>query len=127
MTASVRQPSFEAASDEVGCQSVILRSPPGNLRRQRLFLLQGASGGRPQRPGNQSRSHAFLEVFPIRQFPRESPAATGSAAINRQAQERSRFAELTFDQVAARGNIKTELFCAETVEDETSLWKNEEN
>jgi hypothetical protein len=58
---------------------------------------------------------------------RESPAATGSAAIIRQAQELSRFAEPTFIQIVATGNTKSFDACEEPVDDETSLWKDEEN
>ncbi len=85
------------------------------------------TGRRPQRPGNQSHSRAFLEVFPTAIRFRESPAATGYAAIIRQAQELSRFAELTLIQIVAPGNTKTISACEETVDDETSLWKAEEN
>ena len=59
--------------------------------------------------------------------PRESPAAAGSAAIIRQAQESSRFAEPTLSQIVAPRNTKELCRCAEAVEDETSLWKSEEN
>ena len=58
---------------------------------------------------------------------RKSPAATGSAAIIRQAQELSRFAEPTFIQILAPRNTKQVPRCAEPVEDKSSLWKNEEN
>ena len=58
---------------------------------------------------------------------RKSPAATGSAAIIRQAQEFSRFAEPTFVQIAAPRNTKERPHCAEPVDDETSLWMVEEN
>lgn len=59
--------------------------------------------------------------------PRESPAAAGSAAIIRQAQETSRFAEPTLCQIVAPRNTKTSRPCAEPVDDVTSLWKSEEN
>src|SRR5579864_3185283 len=59
--------------------------------------------------------------------PRESPAAAGSAAIIRQAQELSRFAPNTLSQIVAPRNTKTLHSCAEAVEDDISLWKTEEN
>lgn len=73
---------------------VISRSLPSKPRSPTaLPAFAGKRGRRPQRPGNQPRSHASLEVFPPAIRSRESPAATGSAAIIRQAQERSRFAD----------------------------------
>ena len=54
-------------------------------------------------------------------------AAAGSAAIIRQAQETSRFAEPTLRQIVAPRNTKNFPPCAETVDVETSLWKTEEN
>jgi hypothetical protein len=83
-------------------------------------------GRRPQRPGNQSRLRAF-SGFPPAIHPRESPATAGSAAIIRQAQELSRFDASTFSQIVVRRNSKKLRSCAEAVEDETSLWKIEEN
>src|SRR5579864_3320400 len=59
--------------------------------------------------------------------PRESPAAAGSAAIIRQAQELSRFAPNTLSQIVAPRKTKTFDRCAETVDDDISLWKTEEN
>ena len=82
--------------------------------------------GRPQRPGNQSRSRAFL-ICPPAIHPRESPVAAGSAAIIRQAQELSRFAEPTLSHFVAPRNRKNFPPCAETVDDVSSLWKPEEN
>jgi hypothetical protein len=82
--------------------------------------------GRPQRPGNQSRSRAFL-ICPPAIHPRESPVAAGSAAIIRQAQELSRFAEPTLSHFVAPRNRKNFSPCAETVDDVSSLWKSEEN
>jgi hypothetical protein len=54
-------------------------------------------------------------------------AAAGSAAIIRQAQELSRFYASTLSQIVAHRNTKTAHRCEEAVEDETSLWKPEEN
>ena len=83
-------------------------------------------GRRPQRPGNQSRSRAFL-MCPPAIHPRESPVAAGSAAIIRQAQELSRFAEPTLIHFVAPRNRKNFPPCAEAVDDVSSLWKPEEN
>jgi hypothetical protein len=77
-------------------------------------------------PGQPVALSAFLEVFPTATLFRESPVATGSTVIIRQAQELSRFAEYTFRQIAAPRNTKTFRLCAEPVDDETSLWSDEE-
>jgi hypothetical protein len=96
--------------------------------RQRPFLLRKAGGGRrPQRPGCQSRYARFWKFFPSAIRFRELPAATGSAAIIQQDQERSRFAELNVIQFGGMGNKKFRHVCAEPVDDQTSLWKAEEN
>ena len=81
-------------------------------------------GRRPQRLGSQPRSRACW--IPPAIHPRESPAAAGSAAIIRQAQESSRFALNTLSHFVAPRKNKTSQRCAETVEDLTSLWKSEE-
>jgi hypothetical protein len=92
-----------------------------------LFLLRRASGGGGRNAQATSRAYArFLECPPAI-HPRESPVAAGSAAIIRQAQELSRFAEPTFSQIVAPRNTKEFNPCAEAVDDETSLWKAEEN
>jgi len=54
-------------------------------------------------------------------------AATGSAAIIQQSQELSRFAGPTLIQIVVSRNRKSGHACAEAVDDETSLWKKEEN
>ena len=54
-------------------------------------------------------------------------AAAGSAAIIRQAQETSRFAEPTLSHFVAPRNTKTLPPCEETVDVVSSLWKAEEN
>jgi hypothetical protein len=70
---------------------------------------------------------ARLLDFP-RQFTLENRRiAAGSAAIIRQAQELSRFAAPTLRHIPAPSNTKTTHACAETVEDDTSLWKAVEN
>jgi len=73
---------------------------------------------------------AFARVFwnvPRRFTLENHQAAAGSAAIIRQAQETSRFAEPTLRHFVAPRNTKNFPPCAETVDDETSLWKTEEN
>jgi hypothetical protein len=137
MTASARQQprSFEPGMPrfaEASCRFAILRPRTRNhCDRQRPcscsvpLTAKSKWGRRPQRPGNQSRLRAFLECPPPI-HPRESPAAAGSAAIIRQAQECSRFAEPTLKQIVAPRNTKNPRPCAEAVDDETSLWKPEE-
>jgi hypothetical protein len=53
--------------------------------------------------------------------------STGTAAIIRQAQELSRFAEPTLRQIVAPRNTKKYSPCEEPVDDVSSLWKPEEN
>ena len=77
-------------------------------------------------PGHPVALARILE-YPPAIHSRESPATAGSAAIIQRAQELSRFAEPTFIQIVAPRNTKNSLPCAETVEDESSLWKTEEN
>src|SRR5271165_2350456 len=133
-----------AAFAEASCRFMILRST--NLAIEKISRSRtrnscagqqpfpapcskesGAGWGRrPQRPGNQSRLRAFSGGPPTI-HPRESPAAAGSAAIIRQAQELSRFAEPTLSQIVAPRNRKNLRPCAETVDDVTSLWKAVEN
>lgn len=86
---------------------------------------QGGGGGRNARATSRARAR-FLECPPAI-HPRESPVAAGSAAIIRQAQELSRFAEPTLSQFGAPRNTKNLQPCAETVEEVSSLWKPEEN
>ena len=127
MTASARQrpvsqvphlPKPVASLRPCGRKPQLLRSPAALPARKRT------REERPQRPGNQSRSARFWKSFvPTAIRSRESPPATGSAAIIRQAQECSRFAEPTLIQIVATRNTKSAPLCAETVEDETSLWK----
>jgi hypothetical protein len=87
--------------------------------------LQDGGGGRIARATSRACAR-FLECPPAI-HPRESPAAAGSAAIIRQAQELSRFAEPTLRQIVSTRNTKNLPRCAEAVEDVTSLWKTEEN
>jgi len=95
--------------------TVAAASSPFLLRRARL-------GRRPQRPGNQSRCRAFLDV-PSANPLSESPAAAGSAAIIRPSQEPSRFAALTVGHLLLPRNTKSKHDCEEAVDVETSLWK----
>ena len=78
-------------------------------------------------PGQPVRAHARFQ-FPPAIHPRELPAATGFAAIIiRQAVRFHVFAAPTLGQNVASRNRKTVNPCAETVDDETCLWKPEEN
>jgi hypothetical protein len=86
---------------------------------------QNGGGGRNARATSRARARS-LGAPPVI-HPRESPAAAGSAAIIRQAQELSRFALHTLRQIVAPRKTKTLRPCAETVEDDISLWKMEEN
>jgi hypothetical protein len=81
-------------------------------------------GGRNARATSRARAR-FLECPPAI-HPRESPVAAGTAAIIRQAQELSRFAEPTFRHFVAPSNRKNFHPCAEAVDDVSSLWKPEE-
>jgi len=90
-----------------------------------LSLRKATRGRRPQRPGNQSRKRVFWK-FPPTIHSRELPVTAGSAAIIWPSQELSRFAEHTLCQIVAHRNTKKAPRCAETVDDETSLWKTEE-
>ena len=114
---------------EAGRQFVILRSRTRNRCGGQQPCLAPKSkvrgGGRNARAT--SRARARFWMFPPAIRSRESPAAAGSAAIIRQSQELSRFAEPTLIQFVAPRKTKSSPLCAETVDVETSLWKNEEN
>jgi hypothetical protein len=110
--------------------------PIRNLAITNPQLLRDASGpscseeqvgerGRNARAA--SRAMRVSGSFPPAIRFRELPAATGSAAIIRQGQERSRFTEPTVIQFGAPGNRKFRRVCAKPVDDQTSLWKTEEN
>jgi hypothetical protein len=122
MTASARQrsgaphlPKPVAVRDLAIATLQLLRWPAV------LSLLRRAGRGRrPLCPGNQSHLRAFLGPPAI--HPRESPASADSAAIIRQAQDISRFAEPTLRQNVASRNTKELCPCAEAVDDESSLW-----
>jgi len=136
VTAMRRNDCFSPATPEGGtvlaeasCRFVISRSRIHNrCGGQKRFLLRraGRGGGRNARATSRAVAR-FWKFFPTAILFQESPPATGSAAIIQQAQELSRFAEPTLIQIVAPGNTKTFLACEETVDDETSLWKPEEN
>jgi hypothetical protein len=106
-----------AASGPLSCP--LLPAPKSKEQRA------DGGGGRNARATSRARAR-FLDCPPAI-HPRESPTAAGSTAIIRQAQETSRFAEPTLSQIVAPRNTKNSCPCAETVDDETSLWKPEEN
>ena len=112
------KPAADPCSCDHGCTTAAVASGrPTCLGKGE----EAAKAGQPVR----ARAH-FLEVSPGNSF-RESPAAAGSAAITRQAQELSRFAVVTVIQFEHGGNTKTLPGCEEAVDDESSLWMNEEN
>ena len=78
--------------------------------------------------GNRSCAHARFQ-FPPAIHPREFPPATSVTANRRSASFEicHVFAEPTLRQNVATRNGKTFRPCAEAVDDETSLWKTEEN
>jgi hypothetical protein len=123
-TALARSAAFAKAT----CRHMILRSLTCNRYggQQPCLLRRAGPGERPHAWATSSRFRAFPECPPAI-HPRELPAATGSAAIIRQAQESPRFAEPTLSQIVSARNAKTEGGCAEAVEDGSSLWKVEEN
>ena len=92
-------------------------------------LLQRATSKVGEEAATPGQPVALARVSGI--SPGNSPSriagAAGSAAIIRQAQELSRFAEPTLSQIVASRNTKNLCRCAEPVEDENSLWKIEEN
>jgi hypothetical protein len=102
---------------------------PQLLRGQRPFLLRKASRGRrPQSPGNQFRARAqFLEVFPPAIRFHELPAATGLPQSSSKLRNSHVSLHTLSSKLLAPSNTKTAHDCEETVDDETSLWKYEEN
>jgi len=94
---------------------------------QRPSLLKEQAVEEAAMPGQPVRARARFQ-FPPAIHPRELPAATGvTAIIIRQALRFPRFAEPTLGWIVTTRNRKTFPPCAETVDDETSLWKPEEN
>jgi hypothetical protein len=82
---------------------------------------------RPQCPGNQHHAHARFQ-FPPAIHPRESPVCRWLRRKHRSASlGRSHvFGDSTLRHNDASRNRKTFRACAETVDDQTSLWKPEE-
>jgi hypothetical protein len=78
-------------------------------------------------PRQPARSRVFR--FPPAIHPRELPVCRQLRRNHRSASLRRSyvFGEPTLVQNVARRNRKTFRTCAETVDDETSLWKPEEN
>jgi len=116
------------------CQSrllfAIVRSQIRNrCGGQQPFLLapKNKDGEEAAMPGQPVALSRVSGSFPPAIHSRKSPAAAGLAAIIRSSQELSRFAEPTFTDFVAPGNIKTRRPCEEAVDDDTSLWKAEEN
>jgi len=126
-TALEEMPSTALA--EASCRFVIFRSRPINRRSGQRSCPASKSkigGRRPQRPGNQfALAHVFW--IPHRQFtldhhrlPLALPQSFGKL----------RKLHVSLDLLSGRNvaprNTKTSPPCEEAVEDETSLWKNEE-
>jgi len=132
MTASARQRSKgvphlpkpvagSSSRDHKPATAAVASGPgPAPCFKERRTKSKGG-GGRNARATSRACAR-FLECPPTI-HPRESPTAAGSAAIIRQAQELSRFAELTLRQILAPRNTKNLRRCAEAVEDASSLWK----
>jgi hypothetical protein len=117
---------------------------PSQLRIRHLAITNPEPPRLAQRPspapkskmGEAAKVHRLFgqPAAPARDLwipPGNSPsritAAAGSAAIIRQAQELSRFDEPLSARWLRLRNTKTPHRCAEPVDDETSLWKSEEN
>lgn len=112
-----------AAFAEARCQFVISRSRTRNVVASGLPAPKSKTGEEAATPGQPVALSRVSGCFPFGNSLRVSPLPSGSAAIIRQAQELSRFAEPTFHQIVAPGNPKRRPRCAEPVEDWTSLWK----
>jgi hypothetical protein len=133
MTASARQRSRSqgagsAAFAKASCASQVTRprrTTAAVASGPACSLKQARGGGRNAR-ATSSRSRTVLGCPSATHFC-ESPAAASSSAIIRPVQECSRFAEPTLRQVVAARKAKSLPGCEETVEDETSLWRREEN
>src|SRR5215831_5277679 len=90
------------------------------------LLSRARRGRRPQRPGNQPRCRAFLEVPLGDPLSRITAAARSPQSSGRARNHHVSLEPNLFYFVATR-NTKRNRHCEETVEDETSLWKTEEN
>ena len=91
-----------------------------------VFCSEEQQGGGGRKARATSRAERVSGSFPPVTPSRESPVTTSSAAFIRPSQELSRFAEHTLRQFVARRKSNSEPHCAETVDDESSLWKTEE-
>ena len=129
MTASARQRTRRSAAfAKAVCRYMISRSRTRNRcgGQQPFPLMEQEEEEEAAMPGQPVRTRARFWKFPPAIRSHESPAAAGSAAIIRQSQEFSRFAEPTLRHFVAPRNTKNLARCAEPVDAETSLWKNVE-
>lgn len=111
---------------EAVCRRVVSRSRLRNrCGGQQPFLLVARRGGGGRNARATSRAHAHAGCVPgnslsritgCRWLCRNHPAKSGT----------SRFAEPTLRHFVAPRNTKNFPRCAETVDDDTSLWKREE-
>jgi len=124
MTASARQrPQAGATFAEANCRLVIWRRPADNRRGASSFARsKELAGRRPQRPGNQPRSRASLDVPPVTACA-PSPATAGSAAIMQRTRNAHVSLQPTLQYFVAPCNTKTQLTCAHPVDEPSSLWK----
>jgi hypothetical protein len=99
---------------------------PSRYCQQFRLLRKAGSGRRPQRPGNQSRLRACLEVPPGGSLARFTGSLLALPQSFSELRERSRFAEPTLPHFVALRNRKTRLTCAHPVDDLSSLWNPEE-
>jgi hypothetical protein len=114
------KPVADSSSFDHEPSTVAVASDPVLLRR-------AGWGKEAATPGESSSRLRTFSGFPPAIHPRESPAAADSAAIIRQLRK----LHVSLDPLSARNvaprNTKTSPPCEEAVEDETSLWMNEEN
>jgi len=112
-----------------GCGTVIREPQLSNLcgGRRPTPTHRAGTWRRPQCPGNQHHAHARFQ-FPPAIHPRESPVCRWLGRKHRSASlGRSHvFGDSTLRHNFASRNRKTFRACAETVDDQTSLWKPEE-
>src|SRR5579864_4250724 len=105
MTASAKSaPKSATFTKPAACRSSRddLRATAAEASGPSCSEKQVGGGGRNARAT--SLAHALLDVFPPATRSHGSPAATSPAAIIRQAQELSRFAEPTLIQIVAPCN-----------------------
>jgi len=94
---------------------------------QQPYLLRKAREGEEAATPGQPVAQARIWKFPFGDSLSRITGCRWLATIIWLSQELSRFAEPTVVEVVAVRNTKNMWRCAETVEDETSLWKAEEN